>query len=405
MSLTTATLGEIAAKVGGSIQTGPFGSQLHSSDYQDEGIPVVMPQDIVDDRISVEAIARISETMAEKLARHKLKAGDIIYPRRGDLNKRALITSEQAGWLCGTGCIKINIRGGELIPHYLFYYLKQPQVVKWIEQKGVGATMLNLNSETLSSVVVKFPAENVQRRIVGILGAYDDLMANNERRIGLLAEAMHLLYREWFGRLRFPGWEETAVVDGVPDGWEKRPLGAIAEEMTRRIHPTDVQPDTPYVGLEHIPRQTIALQEWGSSSDVTSDKFSFAKGEILFGKIRPYFHKVVFAPVSGICSSDTIIIQPRAKDYFPITLAVASSEMFVRFASKTSKDGSKMPRANWKVMREYSVLIPPKELLDTFNNFVFPIVAQIETLIFATHRLREARDALLPRLMSGRIEV
>ena len=114
------TLGELAKRDGGLIQTGPFGAQLHQADYQSEGIPVIMPKDIADGRVSVESVARISEETANRLERHKLKPRTIVLPRRGEITKRAFIRAEQEGWLCGTGCLKIELSGKELAPEYLY---------------------------------------------------------------------------------------------------------------------------------------------------------------------------------------------------------------------------------------------------------------------------------------------
>ncbi|MHC1599776.1 MAG: restriction endonuclease subunit S [Candidatus Methanospirareceae archaeon] len=130
----------------------------------------------------------------------------------------------------------------------------------------------------------------------------------------------------------------------------------------------------------------------------------FKVGEILFGKIRPYFHKVGVAPVDGVCSSDTIVISPKASDYFPIVLACVSSEEFVSHATQTSQ-GTKMPRANWKVLIKYPVVIPPQPILARFDEFIRDIVDQIQNMIFRNRNLRRTRDLLLPKLISGEVEV
>lgn len=405
MTWSKATLGQIADEVGGSIQTGPFGSQLHQSDYQSYGIPVVMPQNIVNDKITEDSIAYVDDVMVHKLSRHVLQVGDIVYPRRGELNKRAIITERESGWLCGTGCVKISLPNSHLVPSFLFYYLKQSQVVKWIENKAVGSTMLNLNTGILRSLEVQYPNYQTQQRIAAILSSYDRLIDNNNRRIALLEESIHLLYKEWFVSLRFPGYESVKVVDGIPERWNRKTLKDIALSIRQSIHPSKTEPNTLYVGLEHIPRQSIALSSWGYSNQVDSNKFVFTKSDILFGKIRPYFHKVVFAPINGICSSDAIVIRPINQDLFGLTLSIVSSVAFVDYTSKTSKEGSKMPRANWDVMEQYPILIPSQKFLQEFNHFVSQVTNQITNLIFINQRLRQSRDLLLPRLMNGSIVV
>ena len=156
--------------------------------------------------------------------------------------------------------------------------------------------------------------------------------------------------------------------------------------------------------LEHLPRKSIALAEWGTASQVKSTKLAFNKGEILFGKIRPYFHKVGVAPVEGVCSSDAIVIVPKAQEYFSIVLSCVSSEEFVNHATQTSQ-GTKMPRANWDVLVKYPVAVSPLPLLNQFNDFIQNIVAQIQNLTFKNNNLRRTRDLLLPKLISGEIDV
>lgn len=180
-------------------------------------------------------------------------------------------------------------------------------------------------------------------------------------------------------------------------------LGDIAQ-MRRSVNPDQINPETPYFGLEHIPRKSIALTEWRAASEVKSTKLVFKRGEILFGKIRPYFHKVGVAPIDGVCSSDTIVISSKASDYFSIVLACVSSEDFVNHATQTSQ-GTKMPRADWNVLIKYPIVIPPLSLLSRFNEFMLDIVYLIQNMIFRNRNLRRTRDLQLPKLISGEIDV
>jgi type I restriction enzyme S subunit len=181
-------------------------------------------------------------------------------------------------------------------------------------------------------------------------------------------------------------------------------LGDIAESVRRNVNPSDVNQDMPYIGLEHLPRKSIALSNWDVVDSINSSKLAFKKGEILFGNIRPYFHKVSVAPLDGICSSDTIVIRPKTPDCFAITLACVSSEHFVEYATATSQ-GTKMPRADWKVLVKYPVGIPPKSIAQRFSALVQDVVTQIHNLIFRNRNLRQTRDLLLPKLISGEIDV
>jgi type I restriction enzyme, S subunit len=196
MNWTIRTLGEISDEVDGIIQTGPFGSQLHESDYVAVGVPVVMPKNIIDGRISTEDIAYISERDAKRLDRHILEIGDIVYGRRGDIGRRALIRERERGWMCGTGCLRLSLGSTVLNPVYLYYFLGQPSVIDWISSQAIGATLPNLNTSILRSVSIKYPPLAVQNRIASILTSYDDLIENNIRRIALLKEMGQMIFRD-----------------------------------------------------------------------------------------------------------------------------------------------------------------------------------------------------------------
>ena len=170
----TTTLGSVCRDGGGSIQTGPFGSQLHASDYVAEGVPVVMPTNIGVRRINADGIARVDESTAERLSRYGLQVGDIVYSRRGDVEKCALVRGAEEGWLCGTGCLRVRLGSQATVsPEFAAYYLSHPVVRDWVVRHAVGATMPNLNTKILSDLPVAAPSRDEQARVVSILGALD----------------------------------------------------------------------------------------------------------------------------------------------------------------------------------------------------------------------------------------
>jgi len=274
-----------------------------------------------------------------------------------------------------------------------------------LSQCSNKATMASLNQGVINRIPICVPDRATQKSIVFILKSYDDLIENNRRRIQLLEEAARLLYREWFVHLRFPGHEHVAIKDGVPEGWERRTLGDLCKEIRETVKPEALEPDTPYIGLEHMPRRSISLGEWGTAEQITSSKHRFHEGDILFGKIRPYFHKVGIAFVDGIASSDTIVIRPCEHDLRNFVLMTVSSDPFVAVTAQTMREGSKMPRADWKQMQAYPTPLPPSGLLDNFDRSIQAIIEQLKSLTLTNQKLAQARDLLLPRLMNGEIIV
>jgi type I restriction enzyme S subunit len=240
-----------------------------------------------------------------------------------------------------------------------------------------------------------------------VLAAYDELIENNLRRIEILEEMAQAVYREWFVNFRFPGHEDVPLVDSplgpIPEGWEVGNFGDIAFEIKDGIDPKGVDPETPYVGLEHIPQESFTLIEHGSAADVTSRKWRFEPGDVLFGKLRPYFHKVAEAGFPGICSTDAIVI--RAEQVFQdLALQTAFSKDFVAHAVSTS-GGTDRPRAKWSDLAGFDLVMPDTHTNIAFSDSVRPMVDLAANLAKQNANLGETRDLLLPKLVSGELDV
>ncbi|GLZ34980.1 hypothetical protein Lesp02_71670 [Lentzea sp. NBRC 105346] len=169
---TRTTLGALCATGGGGIQTGPFGSQLHASDYVESGTPSVMPQNIGDNIITEDGIARVSLHDINRLSKYLLQEGDIVYSRRGDVKRRSLVRPHESGWLCGTGCLRVRT-GASVEPLFMSHYLGEPEVQEWILQRAIGATMPNLNTSIMSELPVTLPPREVRQRFTDELSAVD----------------------------------------------------------------------------------------------------------------------------------------------------------------------------------------------------------------------------------------
>jgi type I restriction enzyme S subunit len=349
----------------------------------------------------------VSEQKANRLVPNNAFPGDLIFTQRGTLGQVGLIPIESQfqRYVISQSQMKLTVNPERAHPAFVYYFFRHPATIQDIKNRVSSSGVPHINLGTLKELEIPLPPLEVQRKIVSVLSAYDDLIENNLRRIKLLEESGRLLYKEWFVRLRFPGHEHTRIVNGVPEGWEKKNLADVCDEVREAVSPRDVESDTPYIGLEHIPRRSITLSTWAEAQEVTSSKHRFCAGDILFGKIRPYFHKVGIAFVDGVASSDAIVIRPKADSVRSLVLLIVSSDRFVAEASQKVKEGSKMPRADWKIMREYAIALPPHALLDTLNSYICPITQQLKLLTMENRKLKQARDILLPKLMSGEVEV
>lgn len=303
------------------------------------------------------------------------------------------------------GLVRITDEG-RIDKKFLYYLLNTHDYRGQVRGSASGATVRHTSPGRIKGCKVRVPRDvTEQRRIGDTLSTYDDLIENNRRRMGLLEEEARLLYSEWFVRLRFPGHENSRKMKGVPKGWEQNVLSDICSDIRETVLPEELESDSPYIGLEHMPRRSISLTEWGQAATVTSTKHRFKTGDILFGKIRPYFHKVGIAFTDGVASSDAIVIRPNSDEIRSFVLMTVSSDKFVAEASQTMREGSKMPRADWKLMKKFPVALPPKGLLANFTDPVSSITSQLRNLCFQNQKLRAARDLLLPRLMNGEITV
>lgn len=382
MNWEIAKLGDISK----NIQTGPFGSQLHQSDYSECGIPVVMPKDLVGGKISEESIARVDKTHVERLCRHKIEVGDILYSRRGDVGRCAHVTKKEEGWLCGTGCLRVTIDSEKADSRFVFFQLQHPDTVGWVEKHAVGATMLNLNTTILSSVPIRLPALEIQKRIADILSAYDDLIENNRKQIKLLEEAAQRLYKEWFVDLHFPGHENMKIVDGVPDGWSRGLLKELISVNYGKDHKK--APDDGNIPV------------YGSGGLMRKCNKSLFSGEAVLIPRKGSLNNIMYVDET-FWTVDTM---------FYATMKQPHTAVFVYFFVKafdmySMNIGAAVPSMTTKILDAMDVVIPDKETLEKFDKLTKTYFNKIKTLQGQNERLKTARDLLLAKLMSGEVEV
>ena len=329
---------------------------------------------------------------------YRYEGPGVVIGRKGSLG--GVYWSEGPYWPHDTTLWVRDFKGND--PKYLYYFLKTLQ----LERFDAGASNPTLNRNHLHLLEVTVLPPNRQRSVADRLSAFDDLIENNHRRIEILEEMARLLYREWFVHFRFPGHEDVELVDSelgpIPEGWMVSPFASIVTEIKASVAETEIPSGSALVGLEHLPRRSTTLTEWDMAETVGSRRKVFEAGDILFGKIRPYFHKVVDAPIDGYSSTDAIVFRPS--DYAERALCVASSDDFVSTAVATS-NGTKMPRANTDLLLNYPIPEPPAHLATDFEELAAPMSAMRRNLSQQNRVLREARDLLLPRLVSGELDV
>lgn len=413
MQWAEASLGSICDDGQGLIKTGPFGSQLHQSDYSVDGIPVVMPKDIVGGRLVDFSIARVSQEHIDRLAHHKLKAGDIVYGRRGDIGRCALIRERESGWLCGTGCLRVSLGKGDVLPQYLFYYLNDPSVVAWISNQAVGATMPNLNTGILRSIPVRYPPKGVQNRIVSILSAYDDLIENNTRRIEILEEMARRLYEEWFVQFRFPGHEGVKFKESelglIPEDWDFVPLGDIYRTGSGGT-PSRKNPE--FYGSDYRWVKTKELQDcpvFDTEERISEEGLKkssaklFPRNTVLIAMYGATIGRLGVLQEESATNQACCAILPNSQG---CGWGYAYLSLFSRRQALIDlRAGAAQQNISQDVIKKFRLLRASDEVHEQFEMAVTPFL----TLCFALYRknanLRAQRDLLLPKLISGEIDV
>jgi len=449
-------LGEACQRGGGNVQTGPFGSQLHASDYVSEGIPSVMPQNIGDNRIVYTGIARVSTEDAKRLSKYRIQEGDIVYSRRGDVERRALVRSAEDGWLCGTGCLRIRFGQGVVYPKYAAHYLGHAAVRQWIVRHAHGATMPNLNTTILSQLPFVVPPWKDQVSIGDALDAYDQKIATNRhvsQTLEALAQAifkswfvdfdpvkakisavsegrdplraamsaisgkagaeLDALPREQFDRLsltaaQFPDETEETEMGDIPKGWRIRSIPDCIEVNPFRSLRKGVV--APYLDMANVPTnsprvQNVILREFSSGS-------KFQNGDTLLARITPCLENGKTAYVDflsdgevGWGSTEFIVLRPKKGLPQPFAYFLCRDPEFRAFAISQMAGTSGRQRVPNDCFGSYKLVEPPPAVAIEFKRISCAVMDQIKALDEETKALATLRDTLLPKLLSGELLV
>jgi type I restriction enzyme S subunit len=261
------------------------------------------------------------------------------------------------------------------------------------------------------SMGILLPDIKTQEDISSVLSSYDDLIENNEKRIKILEEMAERLYREWFVYFRFPGHEKVRFVDSgtefgnIPEGWEVKKLGDVLENIKTPSHPGDHLHDRVYVPIENISKKNFVLAESTDWREAQSSLVLFNKDDILFGAMRPYFHKVAIAPCPGVTRTTCLVLRPKNAYERCFGLMVVFSDQFVSFASSNTQ-GATIPYAVWgNSLENFSILYPDRKTLEIFEEKVGGIIAILNVMVGQNITLKQTRDLLIPQLVTGKREL
>lgn len=269
-----------------------------------------------------------------------------------------------------------------------------------------GAAQPKLTKANLADLEVKCPDYEHQLRISSILAAFDELIEINERRIELLEAFVRSTALNWVRPDRF---ETPAVLTPQAQPpqavWRLGRIADLGELYVDGVEPSEFDSEDRYVGLEHLPRRSMTLKDWGSTQSVRSRKLRFQPGDTLFAKIRPNLHKVAWAPFTGLASSDAVVFRPREGTSAPaFVAAILASDAVVAEATATA-NGTKMPRADPEVLLNFPIRIPGDDVLNEIEAVIRSWLDSCAALAAQNAGLKEVRDHLLPRLVAGQLDI
>ncbi|GAB1369711.1 restriction endonuclease subunit S [Azonexus hydrophilus] len=283
-------------------------------------------------------------------------------------------------------------------------------------------------STTRAAVYVReleVPSVPEQNEIGRVLASLDDRIDHNRSLAAKLEAIARRLFKSWFVdfdpvRAKVAGENPPGLADDIaalfpdrfldselgeiPMGWRVGKISDFSTNVRVGCAPSQFSAEDFYVGLEHFDRRCLTLWNGGSGDDATSNKSRFAKGDLLFGKLRPYFHKVAIAPMDGICSTDVLVIRCAEMAYREFMYFSLFQDAVIQFVSDAS-GGTRMPRTNWETLGGYECVVPPKSVSTAFGEIVAPMIETMRQCVSANAALTKIRDLLLPRLISGKLRV
>lgn len=338
-----------------------------------------------------------------------LQYGDIVMCEGGEPGRCAIWKEQIPGTMIQKALHRIR-PGRSLHNEFLYYSFLNMKSTGHFATLFTGATIKHLPKEKLALLEIAIPPYSVQTRIAGVLSDYDSLIENNRRRMALLEESARLLYREWFVRLRFPGYERTKIVDGVPDGWTRKSLSDVAEfRLGKMLDQNKNKGDLlPYLANVNVRWGQFDLSELREMrfEDDEIETFGLKYGDIVMCEGgEPGRCAIWKEQMPGMMIQKAIhrirsrIYEHHIFLYYALRHQAESGYLATLFTGATIKH---LPREK---LAKVTVVIPTAQLMDAFLEHAGPIERQILLLESANRRSAEARDLLLPRLMSGEVEV
>ncbi|MFK8055850.1 MAG: restriction endonuclease subunit S, partial [Saprospiraceae bacterium] len=409
-----------------------------------DGIPFIRAGNL-QDRISIDGADTLPIEILNTIGSKASKAGDAVFTSKGSVGRMSFVNEDDPIVIYSPQlCYWRSLDQEKIHSKWLFYWMHGREF--WGQIYGLKgqtdmADYVSLRDQRQMEITL--PSIKSQRKVAKTISSLDDKIALNRRQNETLEAMAQALFKSWFvdfdpvidnalaagvalpEALQARAARRQAVLESgtyprldakvqalfpdrfewseklgkfVPEGWESSTLGKFVKQIKNSVSAHDINPETPYIGLQQMPRNSIALSEWKKGEEVESNKYRFKKDDILFGKLRPYFHKVGVAPIEGVCSTDIIVLKATKPEYDGIAIALMSSKDVVDYATSSST-GTRMPRASWNYLKQYSQVGIPDNLCRIYSDRIKPSISKIHENIHESTTLSSLRDLLLRELI------
>ena len=361
------------------IQTGPFGSQLHKEDYVDNGTPIVTVEHLGKRRFTEQNLPKVSDEDKKRLNKYTLRKGDIVFSRVGSVDRCSYVDTFHDGWMFSGRCLQVR-PSSDVLPLYLYYFFCLEDTKEFIRNIAVGATMPSINTKLMGEVEVTYPSIEIQQKVVEILSVLDDKIELNNKINDNLQQQVSVLYQSWF--------EDFELTNGVcPENWRYQDLSAIADIASGKRPPVKSE-----VCNQETPISIVgAASVMGFTSEANHTDKILVTGRVGTHGVIQRFNTPCWT------SDNTLVI---TSPYYEFT-----NQILHRIDYSSMNRGSTQPLITQGDMKKVVVLVPDEDTLAKFEEFAGSLMAKWEATTKENVKLASLRDTLLPRLMSGEIDV
>lgn len=356
-----------------------------SADAEADGPRFLRITDIVGEAVDWSSVPRCAISEGN-VARYGLTHGDIVIARTGASSGTSHWFRHVEQAVFASYLVRFRIDPARADSRFLSYVLRSPAWWDYVTNSLGGSAQPQLNARVMGEFSFQQPPVDEQRRIAGVLGALDDKIEHNRAVAIRLTETASVE----FGH-RSRSWSDAGR-EGV--------LAELGGPIVDRASDSQL----PYIGLDAMPRGAPVLSEWTTEGAPDGQSSRFARGDILFGKLRPYFKKVGVAPIDGRCSTEILVLRPtEARNWGPLLGHVLSDDFIAHCIANST--GTKMPRSEWRNVENFPVVVPCIEDAERCTKSMHSIFGLVIALTHESRRLTEIRDALLPKLVFGKLRV